>query len=198
MATTPDRSAPADDDVGTVRSYWPLFAIVGLGMVALGTAVLSYSCLATITVLVTWMLGVLLVASGVVEAVTAFLAGRTRHRLIHLLVGVLYVVAGAFLIDRPEAGAIQLTLIIALFLIFGGAFRVAFAAVERFDGWPWVVLNGIVSVALGVMIYRQWPDSGLWVIGLFVGIEMIFNGWAWFMFALALKSFPTRGEAPNI
>lgn len=186
--------SPSVDDLVRAKSYWPLFALMGLAMVVIGTMAISYSCLATITVLVTWMFGVLLVASGITEIVTAFMAGRTRHRLVHLLIGVLYAVAGAFIVDRPEATAVQLTLIIALFLVFGGAFRIAFALVERFDGWPWVVLNGIVSLALGVMIYRQWPVSGTWVIGLFVGIEMIFNGMAWFMFSLALKNASPRPE----
>jgi uncharacterized membrane protein HdeD (DUF308 family) len=194
-ATTAYGSPSGGDDLGVLKSYWPLFAAVGAAMVALGMVAISYSCLASITVLVTWMFGFVLIGSGIAEAVTAFLAGRTRHRLIHLLVGVLYVVAGAFLVDRPESAAIQLTLIIALFLIFGGAFRVAFAAVERFEGWKWVALNGVVSLALGLMIYRQWPASGLWVIGLFVGIEMIFNGWAWVMFSLVLKNVSPRQEA---
>lgn len=191
---SPQDASSSADDLGRARSYWPLFAAVGAAMVALGMMAISYSCLATITVLVTWMFGFLLIGSGIAEVVTAFLAGRTRHRLIHLLVGVLYVVAGAILVDRPESAAIQLTLIIALVLIFGGAFRIAFAAVERFEGWQWIALNGVVSLGLGLMIYRQWPASGLWVIGLFVGIEMIFNGWAWVMFSLALKSVSPRQE----
>lgn len=195
MLGSPSR-LPNVDDLARAKSYWPLFALMGAAMVVIGTLAISYSCLATITVLITWMFGVLLIASGITEIVTAFLAGRTRHRLVHLLVGVLYAVAGAFIVDRPEATAIQLTLIIALFLVFGGAFRIAFAFVERFHGWPWVALNGMVSLALGVMIYREWPVSGTWVIGLFVGVEMIFNGLAWFMFSLALKSAsPPTDEA---
>jgi uncharacterized membrane protein HdeD (DUF308 family) len=61
---------------------------------------------------------------------------------------------------------------------------------ERFSGWNWVLLNGIVTLFLGLMIYKQWPASGLWVIGLFVGIDLIFDGLAWIMFALGLRRLP--------
>ena len=100
-------------------------------------------------------------------------------------------VVGFMIIEQPENSAIQLTLIIAFFLIIGGIFRIVFALSERFTGWPWVLLNGGVTLMLGLMIYKQWPDSGLWVIGLFVGIEMIFNGWSWIMLSAGLRRLPT-------
>ena len=59
---------------------------------------------------------------------------------------------------------------------------------ERFSAWPWVLLNGVVTLLLGISIWRQWPESSLWVIGLFVGIDLIFNGWSWVMLALAARS----------
>ena len=76
---------------------------------------------------------------------------------------------------------------IAAFLIVSGIFRVATALSLQFNNWGWVLLNGTVSLLLGILIYRQWPTSGEWVIGLFVGIEMIFNGWTWIMVSLSLK-----------
>jgi uncharacterized membrane protein HdeD (DUF308 family) len=91
------------------------------------------------------------------------------------------------IINRPAESAIELTLIIAFFLIFGGIFRVIYALSERFTGWGWVLLNGGVSLLLGLLVYKQWPGSGLWLIGLFVGIELIFNGWAWIMLSLGLR-----------
>ena len=55
-------------------------------------------------------------------------------------------------------------------------------------GWGWLVFAGIVSLALGTMIFFQWPESALWFIGLMIAIEMIFHGWAYVMLALAVKS----------
>jgi len=55
-------------------------------------------------------------------------------------------------------------------------------------GWWWLVLAGAVSAALGVMILMQWPQSGLWIIGLFIAIELIFNGWSYIFVALAARA----------
>jgi uncharacterized membrane protein HdeD (DUF308 family) len=62
------------------------------------------------------------------------------------------------------------------------------ALAQRFHEWGWVLLNGGITLLLGMLINRQLPGSALWVIGLFVGIEMVFNGWAWIMLALGLRA----------
>jgi uncharacterized membrane protein HdeD (DUF308 family) len=81
-------------------------------------------------------------------------------------------------------------LVAAIFLMVGGVFRIISALADRFSGWGWVLLNGVVTLMLGILIYKGWPETGLWAIGLFIGIEMIFNGWAWIMLAAVLRSAP--------
>jgi uncharacterized membrane protein HdeD (DUF308 family) len=159
-------------------------------MVVLGTFAIGYACLAEITVTATWLFGFLMIAGGIAEIINAFHAGRWSGTLIHLLLGVLYAVVGLMIVDQPESAAIQLTLIIAIFLILSGIMRIVFAISERFTGWGWVLLNGGITLWLGMLIYKQWPVSGLWVIGLFIGIDLIFNGWAWIMLAIGLRSTP--------
>jgi uncharacterized membrane protein HdeD (DUF308 family) len=66
--------------------------------------------------------------------------------------------------------------------------RIVLSLLERFEGWGWVLLNGVISLILGVGIWRQWPVSGFWVIGLFLGIEMVLSGWSWIMLGLAARS----------
>jgi len=68
--------------------------------------------------------------------------------------------------------------------------------VDRFEGWGWSLLSGIISLLLGLAIWRQWPLSGLWVIGLFVGIEMLFSGLSWLMLGLAVRS-PAKAATPT-
>ena len=178
-------------ELNALRSSWLWFLALGVAMVVFGTIAISWACLATITVTATWLFGFLLLAGGITEIINSFRGGRWSGMLVHLLIGMLYTVVGFMIIEQPEDSAIQLTLIIAFFLIIGGIFRIVFALSERFTGWPWVLLNGGVTLMLGLMIYKQWPDSGLWVIGLFVGIEMIFNGWAWIMLGAGLRKLPT-------
>jgi uncharacterized membrane protein HdeD (DUF308 family) len=172
-------------EIEALRSHWGWFLALGIAMVVFGTIAIGQAVVATAAATV--LFGFLLLAGGISLIVSAFWAGKWSGTLLHLLVGVLYVIVGLMIIDCPASSALQLTLIIAFFLIFSGIFRAIYALSERFTGWGWVLLNGIVSMLLGFLIYKQWPYSGLWVIGLFVGIELIFNGWAWIMLAFGLK-----------
>lgn len=113
---------------------------------------------------------------------------------IDLLTGLLYAVVGFLIVGNPGATAVTLTLLIAMFLIFGGIFRVVVAFVVRYHNWGWLVLHGVVNLFLGIAIWRQWPLSGLWVIGLFIGIDMIFNGWSLVMLGLTAKNLPLNAS----
>jgi len=174
-------------ELQAIHKHWPWFLALGIAMVVIGMFAISWACIATITVTATWLFGFLLLGGGIAEIVTSFSAGRWSGTLVHLLVGVLYVVVGFMIIEQPENSAIQLTLIIAFFLIISGVMRVVAALSERFPGWGWVLLNGSITAMLGLLIYKQWPVSGLWVIGLFIGIDLIFTGWAWIMLSLGLR-----------
>jgi uncharacterized membrane protein HdeD (DUF308 family) len=191
MNTVAGAAVPSSlaEEAKTLGGSWIWFLILGIAMVVLGTFAISYACIATITVTATWLFGFLMIAGGIGEIINAFHAGRWSGTLIHLLLGVLYAIVGLMIVDQPEGAAVQLTLLIALFLIVSGIFRIVFAISERFTGWGWVLLNGGVTLLLGMMIYKQWPSSSLWVIGLFIGIDLIFNGWAWIMLSMGLRRF---------
>jgi uncharacterized membrane protein HdeD (DUF308 family) len=79
-------------------------------------------------------------------------------------------------------------LLAASFLV-GGFLRAVFSVVLRFPAWSWVLLNGVVDVLLGVLILNGWPESSLWVIGLFVGIDLIFHGVGWVMLGLGVRTY---------
>ncbi len=179
-------------ELQSLRNHWVWFLVLGLAMVALGTA--SIASAFTATIAFTWLFGFLLLAGGIAVIVNSFWAARWSGTLLHLLIGVLYAVVGLMIIDHPASSAIQLTLIIAIFLIVAGIFRVVFALSEHFAGRGWVLLNGAVSLLLGLLVYRQMPDAGFWVIGLFVGIELIFNGWAWIMLSICARRSLANGK----
>jgi uncharacterized membrane protein HdeD (DUF308 family) len=173
-----------------LRERWGWFLALGIAMVALGTFAISWACVVSLTVATIWLFGFLMLASGISEIVNSFWVGRWSGMLVHLLIGMLYSIVGLMMIDQPEVSAIRLTLLVAIFLLVSGLLRVVFAVSERFPGWGWVLLNGAVTMFLGLVIYKQWPASGLWAIGLFVGIDLILNGWAWIMLALAVRKGP--------
>jgi uncharacterized membrane protein HdeD (DUF308 family) len=108
-----------------------------------------------------------------------------------VLTGVLYLVVGFMFIRNPVEAAATLTLMLALALMFVGIMRIIVAVSSGSQHWVWLLLNGIITLVLGILILNQWPESGLWVIGLFIGIDMIFYGWALVMLAIGVRSLPT-------
>jgi uncharacterized membrane protein HdeD (DUF308 family) len=112
----------------------------------------------------------------------------------------LYLAVGILLLVNPLEGALALTIVLAVFLIVEGIFKIITALrVRDHDGWGWLLASGIMSVILGLLIWAEWPASGLWVIGLLVGIQLRFTGWALVMLALAARRWrpamaPTSGR----
>jgi uncharacterized membrane protein HdeD (DUF308 family) len=166
---------------------WLPFLLAGVIMVALGTFVIGWACLTSMTVVAVWLFGSFLIVGGIAEILTALWAGRWSGRLVHLLIGAMYLVIGFIFMTEPKDSAVRLTLIIAIFLIVSGVIRIVASLAENVPGRGSMLLNGVVTLVLGVLIYRQWPESALWVIGLFIGIEMLFNGWTWVFLSLAAR-----------
>lgn len=187
MSTAPSSLGPsAGHELHSLRDQWWCFLAMGIALAVLGTICIASPFVATMTSVVAF--GVLLLAGGVTQIISSFWSGRWSGMLLHLLVGVLYVVVGMMVIDAPVENMLLLTKLIAIFLIVTGIFDIIGALAHRFHGWGWVLLNGGITLVLGILINRQWPASSLWVIGLYVGIEMIFNGWGWIMLAVGLKA----------
>ena len=168
-----------------VHRNWGWFLALGIVQIVLGTIALGESFL--MTKFSVMMLGWLLVIGGVMSIFHAFVERKWGGFIIDLLTGLLYVVVGFMAISNPIDAAVAITLIISLFLMFGGAFRIVEALASDLPHRGWVLFNGVITLVLGIMIWRQWPLSGLWVIGLFVGIEMLLYGWSLVMLALAAK-----------
>jgi uncharacterized membrane protein HdeD (DUF308 family) len=171
-----------------VRKHSTWFLVLGIALVIIGMIAIGYAFETTIISVI--FLGWLLIIGGLVEAFHGL-----RHRqwggfFINLLAGLLYAVAGFVMITNPARAAVTLTLLIAIILIIAGLFRlfVAFSTPLHHRGW--VILNGAISIILGIMIWDAWPVSGLWVIGMFIGIDMIFDGWTEIMLALSVRSLP--------
>ena len=86
-----------------------------------------------------------------------------------------------------------MTLFIAAFFIVVGVFRSIAAMMLRFPSWGWALLNGVITLLAGVVIYRHFPESAIWVLGILGGLEMLFHGWTWVMLALAIRQLPKEG-----
>jgi uncharacterized membrane protein HdeD (DUF308 family) len=166
---------------------WGWLLALGILMIILGVFAIAAPQVATIAVPLT--LGWILVISGVGEGIHAFMARGWRGFLLELLSAILYLVVGILLLTNPLKGALALTILLAGFLIVEGVFKIVTALrVREHRGWGWLLASGIISVILGLMIWAEWPASGLWVIGLLVGIQLVFTGWALVMLSLAARA----------
>lgn len=165
------------------RSGW--IVTIGIVLALLGTAAIAAGVATTVvSVLVfAW----LLVFAGVAQLFHAFSHRDWQGFLLDLLLGVLYGVTGLLLLQSPVQGAETLTLLMAAFFLVSGLFRIGAAIGASLPNRGWVVLSGVVNVILGGLILAQWPASGLWVIGLFVGIDLVFGGWSLVMLGLSLR-----------
>ena len=139
----------AAHELQTLQKHWQWFLALGIAMVALGMFAIGSACIATVTVAVTWLFGFLMLAGGIAEIASSFSAGRWSGTLVHLLIGVLYAVVGLMIIEQPANSAIQLTLIIAIFLIVSGIFRIVSALSERFHRLGLGALERCGYVAIG-------------------------------------------------
>ncbi|MGI9242700.1 MAG: HdeD family acid-resistance protein [Verrucomicrobiales bacterium] len=187
---TATTSLPGIEQVRKNRGW---FLFLGILLIVVGTIAIGETFL--LPVFSIRLLAWLMIFAGVTEAVHAFAKQRGWGGFFFdLFTGILYVVGGFMILGNPAASAIVFTLIIAFILIFEGLFRVIAAATTRPPNWGWMLLHGGVTLMFGIMIWRQWPLSGLWVIGLFVGISMILNGWSLVMLSAAVKNMPAEAD----
>jgi uncharacterized membrane protein HdeD (DUF308 family) len=163
----------------TVSVLWGVLLIV-FGMVAIGSPFLAAMA---VNVVVAW----LLILAGVVHLMLAFRAHGAGSVIWKALVGIAYLCFGGYLIVHPVIGVASLTLLLAtLFLVEGVLDIVLYVKMRPIHGSIWVLIDGIVTLLLGGMIYMQWPSSSGWAIGTLVGISMIISGVARVMMSLAV------------
>jgi len=130
----------------------------------------------------------LIVFSGAFQFIHAFQSQGIGHILWKLLVAILYLIVGLYFLLHPLLGVAAFTLALAIFFVIEGVMDlVAYFQTRATPGSGWILFDGIVTLILGVLVWRQWPSSSLWVIGTLVGISMVFTGMTRLMLSLSAK-----------
>lgn len=169
-----------------LHSRWGWFVTLGLILIALGLFALSYVVLATLTSVI--VIGILMLFGGVAQFIHAWTLRSLSGFLLWTLVGVLYIAAGAMAIQNPVRGAEILTLLLGASLIGVGVLRLGIWLMNRTqEGWLWLAFSGLVSLGTGLFIALQWPEIGLFLLGLVLGVDLLFQGWSMLWLGLALK-----------
>ena len=164
----------------TFSILWGVLLIV-LGVLAIGS---PFVAAVAVNVVIAW----LIVVAGAIHLMLAFQAHSAGSLIWRLLVGLAYMLFGVYLIMHPALGVASLTLLLAsLFLVEGILNIVLFFNLRSLRGSSWILIDGIITLILGLMIYTQWPSSSAWAIGTLVGISMVFSGVARVMMSLAVR-----------
>lgn len=161
------------------------FVFIVAGIIVLGDVVVA-------TIISAFFIGIVAIAAGIFEIVHAFWTKGWGGFIWQIILGILYIVAGYILVTQPVAGALALTWVIGIVLVASGVVRIFLGFTHWAAGGWLLLLSGIFGIIAGLIILSGWPVTGLWIIGLLLGFDLIFHGVGWIFHAWA----PKAGMAP--
>ena len=177
-----------------IRENASLAVTAGIVLVIMGLLALGSPLVAGLSI--TIMVGILLTIGGISECALAFKAGAFGRALSMFIVGLLMTLAGLYMLTQPAAGLISLTMILVIYLVLTGIFELVIALqVKPASGWGLLMFNAVVTLLLGIMLWRQFPLSGVWAIGILFGIKMVFSGWALIFIGRSVKKVSAAVES---
>jgi uncharacterized membrane protein HdeD (DUF308 family) len=186
MTSTSDTVRTAGSDTAPLRAKWGW--IVALGVVYLLAGFIALGSVAMATVVSVFVVGVMMIIAGVAEVISAFQIKSWGKFLLWVLLGVLYIIGGFVTFQNPLLAAVLLTLILGASLVVSGIMRIVLAfSMKRETPWIWVALSGVITLLLGLLILARWPVSSLYILGLFLAIDLIMAGAGWIGLGFGLR-----------
>jgi uncharacterized membrane protein HdeD (DUF308 family) len=180
--TNTSASAQMQDVPAIVAEHRVWFTVLGAVLIVLGIVAIAFPFVTTIAAKI--FLGWLFLIGGVAQVVHAFSPQRWSEFFLDLLVGLLYLAAGVWLAFFPLTGIITLTIVLAVLFIFEGVLQAGMAfRIRPKRGWVWLLISGLVAIAVGILIFTGLPSTAVWAIGLLVGINLLVSGWSYILLA---------------
>ena len=162
--------------------------IVALGVVYVIAGFIALGSVVMATVASVLVVGAMMIVAGVAEVFSAFQIKNWGKFLLWALLGVLYIIAGFVTFENPLLAAALLTLILGASLVASGIMRIILSfSMKRETPWVWVLLSGVITLLLGLLILAHWPVSSLYILGVFLGIDLIMAGAAWIGLGFGLR-----------
>jgi uncharacterized membrane protein HdeD (DUF308 family) len=172
--------------IAPLRAKWGWIVALGVVYVIVGVIALGSVVLATAASVL--LVGIMMVIAGVAEIINAFQIKTWGKFLLWLVLGALYVFAGFVAFSNPLLTAVVLTLLLGAALVVSGIGRIVLAfSMKQGTPWGWALLSGVVTLLLGLIILARWPFSSLYVLGIFLGIDLVIAGASWIAIGLGLK-----------
>ncbi|HLU20661.1 MAG TPA: HdeD family acid-resistance protein [Pusillimonas sp.] len=179
----PDRLTQALDELG---ARWGWF--VALGIVLLVLSIIAFVHVLAATLVSVIFIGVLMLIGGIGQLIHAWRVKQLAGFLFWTASGLLYAAAGIIALVNPITGAAMLTLLLGATLIAVGALRLWIWFNNRGQrGWQWLALSGVITLATGILVAVLWPGNSIWLLGLILAIDLLFQGWSALLLGLALR-----------
>jgi len=174
-----------------LRAYWGWFFAWGVLIFLLGIIAISAATFTTLLSVI--LLGFLILIGGAIVLVDTFTFwwGRWPGFTLHLIMSLIYIILGIMLINNPVVGSVTLTLFLGIFFILIGISRIIYSLSVRVIRWQWSFINGFISLLLGFLIVTNLPTTSLFIIGVFIGVDLLLCGLAYMMIALGAKRLLT-------
>jgi len=171
----------------TVKRYSTWYLLEGVLLVLAGLVALIYPHVASVTLV--FLLGWILIASGVLQGIGLIGAKDVPHFWLQLISAVLAIVIGILLLRNTNAGLLVMTVLLIVFFLVEGVSKVIFALnIRPFVGWMWVMLSGVIGILLGAYLWANMPVASEWVLGVLLGIQLIAEGAALAYLAWMVRS----------
>jgi uncharacterized membrane protein HdeD (DUF308 family) len=169
------------DKATTNRLVWSGVLLVILGVAAMLTPVVAGSA-------VVFTIGFILLSAGVVPIIRALKVDDWLEKALGLTLGIITALAGIAVIGHPLFGLAFLTMLLLVYFVIEGVWKISVAIRYRpAAGWTWLMLSGVLSLVLGLLIWRQWPVSGMWAVGVLVGVNLLGTGLSLVTLAMTLR-----------
>ena len=170
-----------------LKKHWKIFFAEGIFFVFLGTLAIIVPHVFTMGI--TLFLGWLLLLGGIAQIIRAVSILNMPGFSLWFFIGLLQAAIGYFLVSEPAQGSLTLTMLITLFFAMEGIAKIYFAFMMRpLAHWGWVLFSGLTALILAVVVWAGWPGTGSWVLGLLLGINMVFLGWSLIKISLHNKT----------
>lgn len=171
-----------------LQAHWKFVLVQGIVMIVLGALAVLIPTVATLAVEI--LVGSLFLAAGLVRLFTLSRCRTVPGFWWSAIIAVLAVLLGVVLLAQPAKGALTLTMVLAAFFVVEGivSIVVAFQIHRPMRTWVWTLFSGVIDLVLAYLIWRGWPGSAAWAIGLLVGINLFFVGLSLVMTAIAARA----------
>lgn len=174
------------NSVESIRKNWGWYLAIGIIFIVGGIFAIFAPAAASLAV--TLVVSIVFIWVGIMQIIGAFSDRSWGGFVWQLLIGLILVIGGLATYFNPILGTLTLTIVVAAMFIAKGVFQVILAfQIRPHSSWGWVLVAGLLAIAVGLMIWLSWPISGLWALGTLAGISLIFSGWSYIMMSLLAR-----------